>query len=190
MALSSVSIGLFLVCALPYIPGIYLGSVHLLLIPIHIMALYGSYYMACTSDPGIVTHKNVQKYLDYFKYDDLLYTPRLCPTCQLLKPARSKHCSMCKACIGRSDHHCAWINRCVGINNHRYFFLFLFCLIQVCVYGAYVCFQVYAGLVVAWGVDKAYVFDHRTETRVPITFHKAMLVDTVSISMLCTRNKS
>ncbi|KAG0185366.1 palmitoyltransferase swf1 [Apophysomyces sp. BC1034] len=160
---------------MPYIPGIYLHPLHLFIIPVEIVWLYASYYIACTAEPGTITKNNVQSYLDHFPYDHLLYQPKECRTCKLQKPARSKHCSMCKACIGKSDHHCAWINRCVGVNNHRYFFFFLFTLTQLCTYGAYLCFQVYRGLIIEWGLDKAFVYDHRTGTQSPITFRKAML---------------
>ncbi|KAL0079149.1 DHHC palmitoyltransferase-domain-containing protein [Phycomyces blakesleeanus] len=145
------------------------------LIPAHIGVLYYSYYMACTADPGIITANNHQSYMDHYKYDNLLYEPKECTTCKRLKPARSKHCSMCHACVGRSDHHCAWINRCVGVNNHRYFFFFLYSLIQLCVYGTYLCFEVYRGFIVEWGLENATVFDHKAKTQRPITFRQAMV---------------
>lgn len=92
------------------------------------------------------------------------------------RPARSKHCSMCKACVGRSDHHCAWINQCVGENNQRYFFLFLYMLVEFCAYGAYLCFQVYRGMIIEWGLDKALVKDSVTGEQSVITFRRAFLV--------------
>lgn len=91
------------------------------------------------------------------------------------RPARSKHCSMCKACVGRSDHHCSWINQCVGENNQRYFFLFLFTLVEFCAYGAYLCFQVYRGMVIEWGLDKA-VYDEITGQETRMTSREAFLV--------------
>ncbi|KAJ8661924.1 hypothetical protein O0I10_002255 [Lichtheimia ornata] len=175
MILTSGSIYLFLKYGLPHIPGIYLHSTHLIIIPSQIVSLYLSYYMACTVDPGTITAENVQQYLDHFKYDGLLYQPKQCSTCRLQKPARSKHCSMCKACIGRLDHHCFWINRCVGVNNHRFFFIFLFTLVQFCAYGAYLCFQIYRGMIIEWGLDAAYVIDKKTGQHSPITFRKAFL---------------
>ncbi|KAI9499326.1 DHHC palmitoyltransferase-domain-containing protein [Zychaea mexicana] len=169
------SIGLFLKYALPNIPGIYLHPVHLYIIPAQILSLYASYYFACATDPGIVTKDNIQQFLDHYQYDGLLYEPKDCTTCHIPKPARSKHCSMCKACIGQLDHHCFWINQCVGVNNHRFFFLFLFTLTQFCAYGAYLCIQIYRGFVIEWGLDKAYMQDKATGTTVPLTFRKAML---------------
>ena len=97
------------------------------------------------------------------------------------RPARSKHCSMCKACIGRLDHHCAWINGCVGENNQRYFFIFLMTLVQFCAYGAYLCFQIYRGMIIEWGLDKAFVYDPLTHLKTPVSFYKAFLVSKIIV---------
>ncbi|KAI8081988.1 DHHC palmitoyltransferase-domain-containing protein [Gilbertella persicaria] len=175
VALSFSSISGFLYKALPHIPGPYLSNIHYVLIPAQIVSIYASYYVACTSDPGIITPDNLQKHLDYYPYDGLIYKPKKCTTCDLLKPARSKHCSMCKACVGRLDHHCAWVNQCVGENNQRYFFLFLFTLVEFSAYGAYLCFQVYRGFIVEWGLDKAYVHHAKTGQKSLITFPRALL---------------
>lgn len=107
-----------------------------------------------------------------------------------LRPARSKHCSMCKACIGRLDHHCFWINRCVGVNNHRFFFIFLFTLVQFCAYGAYLCFQIYRGMIIEWGLDAAYVIDKKTGQHSPITFRKAFLVGLIILHRSLAHGRS
>lgn len=55
-----------------------------------------------------------------------IYVPRtMCSHCQIPRPFRAHHCSVCGKCVSRMDHHCPWLNNCVGLNTHRHFFLFL-----------------------------------------------------------------
>lgn len=60
------------------------------------------------------------------QFDHILYHPdTICKTCQTVKQARSKHCSICQKCVPELDHHCIWINCCVSQSNIKFFDLLL-----------------------------------------------------------------
>ncbi|KXS16757.1 zf-DHHC-domain-containing protein [Gonapodya prolifera JEL478] len=146
-------VAVFLVNGYPRLPTPLLGPFQTYVtIPLTIFSAYASFYLASFSDPGKVTSKNVARCLEVFEYDYMLFTPRTCPTCLIIKPARSKHCSLCRACVAKNDHHCAWINNCVGHNNHRYFLAYLVSTAFITIYGSYVIFEILRGEVNERGV--------------------------------------
>ncbi|XP_026206951.1 probable palmitoyltransferase ZDHHC4 [Anabas testudineus] len=97
-------------------------------VPYVLLAVKTSFFYLCIKrDPGTVTKKKVAGQLLIYPYDKKLFHPGVsCPTCQLVKPARSKHCRLCNRCVQRFDHHCIWVNNCIGAQNTRYFLLYLF----------------------------------------------------------------
>lgn len=103
---------------------------------IAIILPYYYLYMACVADPGYVTPETHDYHMSLYSYDYIMFHPgRICKTCDLVKPPRSKHCSICKRCVARSDHHCIFINSCVGFGNHHYFLLLLLSTAVLTTYG-------------------------------------------------------
>ena len=49
----------------------------------------------------------------------------LCPACEVICTADSRHCYICNQCVERFDHHCPWVNNCIGLYNHNYFYFYL-----------------------------------------------------------------
>uniref|UniRef100_A0A4W6G8Y7 Palmitoyltransferase n=1 Tax=Lates calcarifer TaxID=8187 RepID=A0A4W6G8Y7_LATCA len=97
-------------------------------VPYILLAIKNFFFYLCIKrDPGTVTKRKVAGQLHIYPYDRRLFHPGVsCPTCQLVKPARSKHCRLCNRCVQRFDHHCVWVNNCIGALNTRYFLLYLF----------------------------------------------------------------
>lgn len=104
-----------------------------------LLAPYLFLYASAAGDPGYIRRESHANQMSLYPYDFTIFHPgQECRTCQLLKPARSKHCSICKHCISRLDHHCIFINNCVGYGNQHWFLLLLFSTGVMITYGGYV----------------------------------------------------
>jgi len=83
-------------------------------------------------NPGIVPRNSAPPQLPphvertnmrYLLFGDTCITQKLCTTCNIFRPPRSKHCTFCNNCVLRFDHHCTFLGTCVGLRNYRYFVL-------------------------------------------------------------------
>ncbi|KMZ82098.1 hypothetical protein PVIIG_04986 [Plasmodium vivax India VII] len=75
---------------------------------------------------GRISHTSLDKHLKFYPYDEVIFHQNdKCSTCQMLKPARSKHCKYCLSCISRYDHHCFLLNNCIGGYNSSYYLAFI-----------------------------------------------------------------
>ncbi|KAI0835093.1 zf-DHHC-domain-containing protein [Hypoxylon sp. FL0890] len=121
-----------------YLPGVWprLSIINKVLGSISILLPYLFLYLAAIGDPGVITPATHSRYMSHYPYDFSLFHPgQPCRTCGLLKPARSKHCSVCKRCVHKMDHHCVFINNCVGYGNQHYFILLLLSTAVLTLYG-------------------------------------------------------
>ena len=153
-----------------FIPGPYVDGYHKK-IGTFIMALcYASFLMASWTNPGVIKKSNMQRALKRFEYDGIMFKKGdECRTCKMMKPARSKHCSLCNVCVEKFDHHCIWINRCVGYYNYRYFLLFLITHAIICTYGSVVGILVFAGLIKEQNLFQAKFRNIKTGEEIPPT---------------------
>ena len=95
------------------VPSSILESFFILAIITLLLWLY-----LCGSDPGSVLdgHQHLRHYafvnMDLkHNYEEIMdgtrfMTHSICPTCEIERPNRCKHCLKCDDCIYRMDHHC------------------------------------------------------------------------------------
>lgn len=57
--------------------------------------------------------------------------------CNVFKPDRCHHCSVCNKCILNMDHHCPWINTCIGFYNRKFFLQMLFYIVILLIYSLF-----------------------------------------------------
>lgn len=108
-----------------------------------VSALPYLYLYLSASSSSTITPASHRQAMQVYPYDHVLFHPGyVCRTCHFHKPARSKHCSICKGCIEKQDHHCIWINNCVGRNNYIWFLLLLLTTSALLLYGACLGFSV------------------------------------------------
>uniref|UniRef100_A0A6B2L7H0 Palmitoyltransferase n=1 Tax=Arcella intermedia TaxID=1963864 RepID=A0A6B2L7H0_9EUKA len=136
---------IFLAFGMQYIPD-YLPLYHKYTFHTFVWFVLLWFFHLCRTNPGEVRKDNFVYYTSKYHFDDVMYSIKSCKTCDIVRPARSKHCRICNRCVARFDHHCAWINSDVGSDNLWKFLIFLFSTGAVCMYCSYLCFGVLYGI--------------------------------------------
>jgi hypothetical protein len=123
----------------------YVSWWHVPLFPFVYVGMIIFYWKICTSDPGKIEHHHLEALNELYAYDNVIYSPKVCSTCEFVAPARSKHCSACGMHVARVDHHCPWIGNCVGLKNMRLFLTF------VMTTAVYIGYGIFAGMSILFG---------------------------------------
>jgi hypothetical protein len=137
-------LGLVSASAFLFLPTVWnlLPAVHKIVVPLLLPLPYlFTYLSAKRNNETAINELNHAAQMRNYPYDRILFFPGLCcSTCRFLKPARSKHCSICKTCVSRMDHHCVWVNNCLGRGNYKYFLALLLSTGVLIAYGAYLAY--------------------------------------------------
>lgn len=99
---------------------------HINLVKIGIFVLFNIYFnyiMAIKTDPG--SPDKLVYGVDDSAPVDIRLQYRECKKCNVVKPPRAHHCSVCERCTLRMDHHCPWVSyqhcRCIySLCQHYY----------------------------------------------------------------------
>lgn len=134
----------YMVTAYPYVNESLFGQLPFLLLGVNMF-----FFITCSCvDPGVVDKNNFVKHINRFPYDENMYHEKsYCETCDIEKPARSKHCSVCNQCVTRFDHHCTWVNNCIGEKNYKFFLLFLSTLVLITFLSSFLVLMVFINIV-------------------------------------------
>ena len=90
---------------LPMIPNPYVSDYHLAPIAGCVIATYGCFLKASFSDPGRLDSVSASVAAEIWPIDHVLYDHKQCRTCLIERPARSKHCPVCKMCVAKLEYH-------------------------------------------------------------------------------------
>ncbi|KAF0972194.1 hypothetical protein FDP41_009502 [Naegleria fowleri] len=139
LSLLSINVVLYLFTVFKAIPNLYVPAYHRYTGFVALVLTYFSFLKASFSDPGFIKKTNAKQFEKSFPFDEVMYiSERKCTTCDIIRPARSKHCPLSGKCVAKFDHYCGWLNNDVGELNYRWFHLFLISNFLLIVYAVYV----------------------------------------------------
>ncbi|KAJ3188647.1 palmitoyltransferase swf1 [Gaertneriomyces sp. JEL0708] len=179
LAIVTGSVGLLVSEGWSRMPTSNVGAIHKIIFPLLVGLAYAAFFTVCRSNPGVITQANIGRSCQTYQYDGIIFTPSTCRTCYFQKPARSKHCSVCNVCVAKMDHHCAWINNCVGEQNYRYFVVFLFSVMALAFYGAWLVWRIMCTEMDLQQVHNLWVRDRST----PLGFRRLGLWEQITYMM-------
>jgi palmitoyltransferase len=158
--------------------------VHVQVAPFVFAACVISWRKAMRSSPGLITANTLHLY-DHFPYDEWMFVSgKTCATRNIPRLARSKFDRFkYNENVARYDHYCGWVYNTIGEENYRWFLLFLFVHVAMCVYGAYVVGALFYGVILEQRLMELVFFDRFTGEEIPATrwivfqylFHKHMM---------------
>jgi palmitoyltransferase len=96
--------------------------------------LFYHYYQVSHKDPGTVYSSPEMRrkaIVELAETRGKLDFRKICSTCLVVRPVRSKHCPLCDRCVAKFDHHCPFVDNCIGANNHINFVGYLFFLFSI-----------------------------------------------------------
>jgi palmitoyltransferase ZDHHC9/14/18 len=132
-------VGLFVAIPVPFLLENYLQTGIAVLVtftPLLVLTLV-AFFLTVFDDPGILPRQQVDLFAQRIRrsspllrkketfWDGQRFILKYCETCQLYRPPRCSHCSVCNNCVERFDHHCPWVSNCVGVRNYRTFYIFV-----------------------------------------------------------------
>eukprot|EP00095_Tigriopus_kingsejongensis_P005009 maker-scaffold139_size317827-snap-gene-1.20 protein:Tk05009 transcript:maker-scaffold139_size317827-snap-gene-1.20-mRNA-1 annotation:"hypothetical protein AaeL_AAEL001203" len=134
------------------------------------VVMWISLLVANQRDPGFLAkntdeyHRAIKQIAHYDEWkgqrnNDIL---RLCHTCRVVRPLRTKHCRICDRCVAQFDHHCPYIYNCVGLRNRGWFLMFTLSVAINCsitIFFAFYCISVEGWkLLYVIGLIEAFIF--------------------------------
>lgn len=95
--------------------------------------------LCSTVDPGVLipaARHNAATAAEFVSVNGVAFECKVCTTCNIVRPPRSSHCSVCDWCVEEFDHHCGVVGSCVAKRTFRFFTFFLILTTVIAAYIA------------------------------------------------------